>query len=65
MLVCPANVVFRTLWGALKYTMPERIRAKVVMCHDKADLLHHIAPDQLLVALGGKDPYVFSAEKDC
>ncbi|TFJ85039.1 hypothetical protein NSK_003463 [Nannochloropsis salina CCMP1776] len=56
-LVCPANFMFNTFWSVIKYSMPERVRNKVTMCNNEAALLEHVAPEQLLTGLGGKEEW--------
>jgi hypothetical protein len=61
-LVYPTNMVFRTMWSGMKFTLPERVRSKVIMCSSERDLLAHIAPEQLLQSLGGQDTYDFATD---
>jgi hypothetical protein len=49
--------MFNAFWGVIKYSMPERVRNKVVMCGAEKDLLEYIDADQLLTSLGGKDTF--------
>lgn len=56
-LVYPSGLAFRTLWQALKYTFPERVRNKVIMIGSEKDLLQHVAADNLIKSMGGTDNY--------
>jgi len=56
-LVYPSSLAFRTLWSALKYSFPERVRSKVIMVSSEKDLLQYIAPEELIKSLGGQNDY--------
>lgn len=61
-LVVPANLIFRTMWSALKYTMNERIRNKVIMLSSEKELKAYVASDQLLTSVGGQSTYDFHTD---
>jgi len=52
-LVAPANLIFRTFWAGIKFTLAERIRNKVNLLPTQKDLQKFIAAEQLHTSMGG------------
>ena len=53
-LVTPANLLFRTFWAGIKFTLAERIRNKVNLLPSQKDLQKFISNEQLHTSMGGQ-----------